>query len=960
MLVAVAAMGFVGCSKDQGDDTVAIPERPMVTMTITADADDSSRTYYVEEDGKAQWESTGEKICVWESIDAAEATKAESAEAVLVDDKAIFEVQFEEAEGTEFAYYAVYPSSAVVGLTTKNENLDVAKLKLMTPAVQSATDSSFDGDADLLIAQPKSFTEQPTELSLAFKRLVAVGKMTLKNLPTEEEILSVTFSSQDKVLAGRSHFDATTGEVVKYGYDVNNASDVLTINFEGGLANEKAGTPIFFTALPCEIAGEESFTVTASTATQKFTRTVTLPAESSIAFNAGRVSSFSVNMASAEVEPISSLEGEYAVMALAEGKLQLMGNVSTTSTTYLLRTEGALATAVPATYDTNDQSLIWIVEKAATEGQYYLKQKSTSKYVAWESGNSAKLQEAGYALTIVKQDDGSYDVISVKDTTRKLVYNSSSPRFAFYASTQTAIYLVPVKENTDPMLSVIAQPETVAAEGAEVAVELSMANLTEEIGIAVDYAEGEGWITGATIADNTLTFTVAENTTEEERNATITLSANGVEATVTVKQSGKAPVGTPKWVKITSLSELAVGDRVALVGTVSATNYSLKTNGTSSAPTAVSVTIENGAIAESSISAITTFNIGVSGTNYILYEAETTTKWLYCTNTNNGVRSGTNTDKTWVITKHTNKGSNFEFKHVGTSRYLGIYNKADWRCYTTVYAENFTNGSGTSDIAIYKLSEATGDIDTPVEPEQLATPTNVKATASGKMVTVTWSEVANADSYTITCGDKTEDYVEGTRVEFEMEYGKTYNVTVVANAAEGSNYTTSEAATTTVTTEADPNTGGGEAVTATLTNAEIAAVTTSNSYKEVTISSNSGTWTAKAVVGSNFLQINSPNSSSRKGSHVKSPVFSGVISKIVIYTTNNTQSGTMAYICAANYDNGMTSTGVPSNSNILTSGATSQANGTITIDNMESLNLSQFKIFASKALYIDHIEVTYQ
>lgn len=802
MFVAVAAMGMISCSEDKSESNIPAPELPMVTMTVTAEdveADDS-RTYYDEAAGKARWESTGEKICVWESIDAAAATKAESAEAVVTDGKAKFTVQFTEAAGAEFAYNAVYPSSAVV----ENNNLVVSKLKLITPAVQTSTATSFDGAADLLIAQPKSFEAQPTELSLAFKRVVAVGKMTLKNIATEDAILSVTFSSTDKVLAGRSYFDATTGEVVEYGYD--SASDLLTINFEGGLTNLKEGTPIFFTALPCAIAGGESFTVTVSTAKQKFTRTVTLPEGAQpIAFNAGRISSFSVNMASATVSEITSLEGEYAVMALAGGNLQLMGDQETDKT-YLKRVQKDAATEIPASIDvTDDESLIWIVEPAATEGQYYLKQKSSGNYVAWTSGNVAVLQEAAYALTIAKQDDGSYNVTSVAATDRNLRYNASSPRFAFYTSAQTPIYLVPVKVSTDPKLQVNAQPETVAAEGADVEVALTTANLTEEIEATVTYTDGESWIGSVAVAADKLTFTVAENTTEEERTATITLSANGVEDTVTVKQSGKAAEGeeVAYYEKVTSSltdysgTYLIVYEtgKVAFDGSLATLDAESNTKSVTITDNKIEATAEMDAIA---------FTISGTQDNYTLQSASG--NYIGVSSNNNGLKQTT----TATTYKH----------NISIDATNGALIKAVFSGSTMALRYNSTSGqtrfryyknTGQQSIALYKKVGGTGGDETPEEPTQLAAPTDVTATAVGKTVSVTWSEVTNATSYTVTCTEDSQTQtVTTTTAEFELaDYSTSYTFSVVANG-DGTNYADSSAATATVTTEANPNTGSGE------------------------------------------------------------------------------------------------------------------------------------------------------
>ena len=51
--------------------------------------------------------------------------------------------------------------------------------------------------------------------------------------------------------------------------------------------------------------------------------------------------------------------------------------------------------------------------------------------------------------------------------------------------------------------------------------------------------------------------------------------------------------------------------------------------------------------------------------------------YLYATNTNNGIRVGTNDDHFFTL-------SSGYLKHVATSRYVGIYQSQDWRCYTSI------------------------------------------------------------------------------------------------------------------------------------------------------------------------------------------------------------------------------------------------------------------------------------
>lgn len=89
----------------------------------------------------------------------------------------------------------------------------------------------------------------------------------------------------------------------------------------------------------------------------------------------------------------------------------------------------------------------------------------------------------------------------------------------------------------------------------------------------------------------------------------------------------------------------------------------------------------------------------------------------------------------------------------------------------------------------------------------LATPV-VTATAAANSVTVEWGAVEGAKDYTVTCGTATQT-VTTTSVTFtELDYATEYTVTVVANPADASVNSASEAGTATVTTEAAPSQGG--------------------------------------------------------------------------------------------------------------------------------------------------------
>ncbi|MCQ2317633.1 MAG: chitobiase/beta-hexosaminidase C-terminal domain-containing protein [Bacteroidales bacterium] len=104
-------------------------------------------------------------------------------------------------------------------------------------------------------------------------------------------------------------------------------------------------------------------------------------------------------------------------------------------------------------------------------------------------------------------------------------------------------------------------------------------------------------------------------------------------------------------------------------------------NGTSSAPTAVAVSINNDVISGDVDEALL-WNVHKVTDGYIFTVKGDNTKWLYTTDANNGVRVGTNETNIWTV--DIVDGNYHGMKHNGTNRYIGVYNSQDWRAYTTV------------------------------------------------------------------------------------------------------------------------------------------------------------------------------------------------------------------------------------------------------------------------------------
>ena len=148
----------------------------------------------------------------------------------------------------------------------------------------------------------------------------------------------------------------------------------------------------------------------------------------------------------------------------------------------------------------------------------------------------------------------------------------------------------------------------------------------------------------------------------------VTISATAVE---------DVPPTLGAWV-LTDLADLTADDVFVIVGDNGDTYAMSNDKGTSAAPVAVAVTVVEGRLSAEPASNLQ-WNISISEDGYTFYPNGETETWLYCTNTNNGVRVGTNINKVFVLDNESGY-----LKNVATSRYIGIYNSQDWRCYTSI------------------------------------------------------------------------------------------------------------------------------------------------------------------------------------------------------------------------------------------------------------------------------------
>ncbi|MDO4511310.1 MAG: bacterial Ig-like domain-containing protein, partial [Bacteroidales bacterium] len=196
------------------------------------------------------------------------------------------------------------------------------------------------------------------------------------------------------------------------------------------------------------------------------------------------------------------------------------------------------------------------------------------------------------------------------------------------------------------------------------------------------------------------------------------------------------------WVQ-TAITDLQDGDIVVIFDKSSKRALS-NDNGTSAAPKAVSVAVsENATEITEDVAENIQWEFYKSGSNF-QFKKPSTNNYLYCTNANNGVRVGTNTNRDFALDGN-------HMKNIGTSRFVGVYNNQDWRCYTS----KTTNITNTQTIFFKKVSATLQSIAIEGTPTKTAYNAGETFSTAGLTVKGTYSddsqkEITQGITWTIT------------------------------------------------------------------------------------------------------------------------------------------------------------------------------------------------------------------
>ncbi len=446
-----AALCLLSCQMEEEFVQVGSSAPSHIEMTVEA-AMPASKTVL---DGTSVSWGSGEYLKVIETVgSAASGTAYTSAEGVVTAGKIAFPVTLAAQSGSNFNYYGLYPASA----WEASSNVTPAALKINLPAEQAPTAASWGAGADIMISNPVTGSAtQPASLSVDFTRLSAVGKMTLTNLGTAENVKTVTFTATGKGLAGQGVADLTAGTLTSGG-----AEETITLDYNGaGIAAE--GLTAIFTCWPVSLAAGDEFTVTVSTATKTWSKTVTLTGAQVLNFTSGRSSRFTVDM-SGTLQP--SVPTSRYVKINSQGELS-SGQYLIVNETASRALDGGLGSGIDKSGNYIAVTIAddAIVSDATTdaaaftftlvsgvkyyisgEGGYYIGLTGDASGLATSTTTSTNMQNR------VEYKSGTWTIKNSTYMGFQLQYDSSAGRFRFYDGSKADVQLYKLETGSgDPV-----------------------------------------------------------------------------------------------------------------------------------------------------------------------------------------------------------------------------------------------------------------------------------------------------------------------------------------------------------------------------------------------------------------------------------------------------------------------------------------------------------------------------
>ena len=555
MLVAAAAMAFFACQKPEA---IAPEEVTVDGLNFSAEKPefaDASKTEWTGE--TIQW-SEGDKIRVaytaggvWQNGDGTATSDEENGKktariyvsnSVTAGETASFSVpgNFTIPKGVDLEFYGVYPSTAA-----SDASMPYApSVTVMIPAEQKPLANSFDSKADLMAAKSVSTyilsdeNPLPEAIPLMWTRIVAHGHLTIKNLQVEdgEKLQTITLTAdKDADMVGEHYLYLDTHDVEKAAG--NSASNSLTVKADN-LTIAEGGNVTFWTCfLPCTW---KSLDVVVETDKATYTRSIDLTGKEKT-FKQNARNTLAINMETAErvVRASSALpfERDFSNTEYNQNAITELDGFTIKNSVYnakgairLAKTDaGGSVTTLPL--DLSQNFHVKVVASGWDDDEL------TLTVTAGDQSNNLTLVTSGTV------DNGPKECAEYIINFQP-VSNSASVTFTTEAKKRCYIQKIQILEGHAELTPVLSatNPGEMSAEGGEGSFTYTLSNPKD--GKTVSATKNVDWIEDLAVnqENKTVSYSVAENTAEEAREGTITLSYEGAQSVnVVIAQVGKAP-----------------------------------------------------------------------------------------------------------------------------------------------------------------------------------------------------------------------------------------------------------------------------------------------------------------------------------------------------------------------------------------------------------------------------------
>ena len=511
MLVAVAAMGFTACS-EVIDESVA-PEKQTKTISVVSDItrttlnNDRTQLVWAEGDTFGAFTDAGD-INIVSSAYPADFTLEVAADATAI-----------------YAYYPYYSG---------NNEKTAAEMSVGIQGTQYQDAAGVLASYMPMVA--RGTINDDNTVNLAFEPYGCVIAFNIYGGTSEtEKVTSIKFTGNNQKTSGFTYtFDLTDENSVfepRYDYtllNLNADAQFVPNGTKPEVASEFENAAYMVVAQAEYAAGVEIVVTTTE-------KTYTLVSEGVIDCTSC-YKTININLAKIETAPEATLaEGDYilAVKNGDSGYLAMAGTHNSNGN----RKDGIDITASfsAESMTTSEETIIWTLAKRA-EGGYFLTYEGNYLYGS-SNNNIANTEATEHYVDITENGDGTYTITSSEAGGKSLAHNNNALGFAFYnASTAEGsnylndFYFVPATFEAIP--SIESCTVKIASAECEGTVAITSKYITENI-VAETDAE---WLT-VEMTDNETLYYVAAANEGEERTATVTLTANGAEATVTFTQA---------------------------------------------------------------------------------------------------------------------------------------------------------------------------------------------------------------------------------------------------------------------------------------------------------------------------------------------------------------------------------------------------------------------------------------